>query len=191
MIWKPGSRSFDGRLREIVRLGHPVLRQRADEVSRERFGTRVLRDLARDLERTMFEGKGVGLAAPQIGVPLRAFVYYVPRDDGRDEVEPRAIVNPALAFVGEPDEPGWEGCLSIPDLRGLVLRYPQLVMTGFDPEGNPVRVEARGFHARVLQHEHDHLDGIVFLDRMKDMSSLAFESEWEKFAPDRDLPVEA
>ena len=183
-------RSLDGRRREIVRLGHPVLRQRAEEVPPQRFGTRFLRDLERDLLRTMFEGDGVGLAAPQIGVALRAFAYFVPGEEGRDEVSPRVVVNPVLTLEGEASEPGWEGCLSVPGLRGLVLRHPGLLLEGVDVEGSHLTVAAQGFHARVIQHEVDHLDGIVFLDRMRDMSSLAFEQEWEQYAGGKDLPLE-
>ncbi|HPC82927.1 MAG TPA: peptide deformylase [Thermoanaerobaculaceae bacterium] len=180
----------DGRRREIVRLGHPALRQKAEEVPRERFGTRFLRDLGRDLTRTMFEDNGMGLAAPQIAVPLRAFVYYVPGEDDRDEVPPRVIVNPRLALEGEADALGWEGCLSLPGLRGLVPRHARLVCEGFDVEGSRLRVEAEGLHARVIQHEVDHLDGIVFVDRMRDLFTLMFEEEWERFADRKDLPVE-
>lgn len=185
------TRSTDGRKREIVRLGHPVLRVVAEEVPRERFGTRALRDLGRDLVRTMFEDNGMGLAAPQIAVPVRVFAYFVPGDEDEDEVPPRVIVNPRLTLLGEPDAMGWEGCLSVPGLRGLVARHPRLVLEGFDVEGDPVRIEAEDLHARVIQHETDHLDGIVFVDRMQGMGSLMFEEEWEKFSPQKDLPVES
>ena len=181
---------MDGRHRTIVRLGHPVLRERAQEVPRERFGTRVVRDLGRDLLRTMFEDNGVGLAAPQVGVALRVFAYYLPGEGDRDEVSPRVLVNPALTLLGEPTELGWEGCLSLPGLRGMVPRYPAVGVQAFDTEGNPVSYEAQGFHARVIQHEYDHLDGIVFLDRMSGMASLMFEEEWEQYAKEKDLPVE-
>ncbi len=184
-------RPRDGRHRTIVRLGHPVLRQRAEEVARNRFGTRFLRDLERDLLRTMFEDGGVGLAAPQIAVPLRVFAYYVPGEGDRDEVEPRVVVNPVLRLEGEADAVGWEGCLSIPGLRGLVHRHPSLELVGFDVDGRELSLHAEAFHARVIQHEVDHLDGIVFLDRMRNLASLAFEEEWEEFASDRHLPAEA
>ena len=181
---------MDGRLREVVRLGHPVLRQLAEPVGKDRFGTRFLRDLGRDLLRTMFESKGMGLAAPQIAVPLRVFSYYVPDGDDEDEVSPRVIVNPALTLEGERTALGWEGCLSIPDLRGLVPRVPKLVLEGFDIDGKELRFEAEGLHARVIQHEYDHLDGVVFLDRMTDMKQLMFEEEWDRYVTHTDLPVD-
>ena len=184
MSVKLGKRSLDGRRRSIVRLGNPVLRQRAEEVARERFATRFLRDLERDLLRTMFEDAGVGLAATQVGVPLRAFAYYVPGEGDDDEVAPRVVFNPSLTLLGEPTELGWEGCLSIPGLRGLVARYPRLHLEGQDSDGHPIRLDAEGFHARVIQHEFDHLDGIVFLDRMGSPRSLAFEPEWERYVLD-------
>lgn len=184
------TRSMDGRRREIVLLGHPVLRERAREIGPERFGTRFLRDLGRDLTRTMHEDNGVGLAAPQISVSVRAFAYYVPGDNDTDEVPPCVVFNPVLHFEGEPTVLGWEGCLSLPNLRGMVARYPKLHMDAFDVDHEVLSIDAEGFHARVIQHEFDHLDGIVFVDRMTDMASLMFEDEWERFADQRDLPVE-
>ncbi len=183
-------RPLDGRHRAIVRLGDPVLRERAQEVPSDRFGTRFLRDLGRDLVRTMFEDSGVGLAAPQIGAAVRVFAYFVPGEGDRDEVPPTVLVNPTLAPVGEPTALGWEGCLSIPGLRGMVPRSPSVRVSAFDTDGQPVAFQADGFHARVIQHEYDHLDGVMFIDRMKGMDSLMFEEEWERFANDRDLPVE-
>lgn len=183
-------RSLDGRRRTIVRLGHPVLRQRAEEVTADRFGTRFLRDLGRDLMRTMYEDNGVGLAAPQIAVPLRVFAYYLPREGAVEEVPARVLVNPVLTFEGEPTELAWEGCLSVPGLRGVVPRYPRIRVSARDVDGDEMTFEAEDFHARVIQHEVDHLDGIVFVDRMTDMSSLAYEEELERYADDQDISVE-
>ncbi len=184
------SRPLDGRHRTIVRLGHPALRQVAEPVGAERFGTRFLRDLERDLLRTMFEDSGVGLAAPQIATGVRVFAYFVPGEGEVDEVPPRVLVNPTLTLLGDPTELGWEGCLSVPGLRGMVPRHASIKVAAFDVDGNPLAFEATGFHARVIQHEYDHLDGVVFLDRMPGMASLMFEEEWDRYAPNRDLPVE-
>ena len=183
-------RSMDGKRRPIVRLGHPVLRQRAEEVGADRFGTRFLRDLGRDLVRTMHEDNGVGLAAPQIAVPLRVFAYYLPREGAIEEIPPRVLVNPVLTLEGEPSELGWEGCLSVPGLRGVVPRHARIRVSAVDVEGDPVSFEAEGFHARVIQHEHDHLDGIIFVDRMTDLSSLAYEDELERFSSEQEVSVE-
>jgi len=171
-------------------MGNPVLRERAQEVPPDRFGTRFLRDLGRDLLRTMFEDNGAGLAAPQVGSGVRVFVYYVPGEGDRDKVAPRVLVNPVVTLIGESTELGWEGCLSVPGLRGMVPRHRTVKVSAFDTDGNELTFEAEGFHARVIQHEYDHLDGIVFLDRMTDMSSLMFEEEWEQYAKEKDLPVE-
>jgi peptide deformylase len=180
----------DGKRRPVVRMGHPVLRERAEEVPAHRYGTRFLRDLGRDLVRTMFEESGAGLAAPQIAVPARVFAYYLPAERGQEGVPPRVLVNPELTLEGDEDDLGWEGCLSIPGLRGVVPRHPRLRVRAHDVEGNEVEFAAEGFHARVIQHECDHLDGVLFLDRMRDLSSLAYEEEWEQYAVEKEQPVE-
>ena len=100
------------------------------------------------------------------------------------------VVNPRLTLEGEADALGWEGCLSLPGLRGIVPRHPRLVCEGLDVDGAPLRIEAEGLHARVIQHEVDHLDGIVFVDRMQDLSTLMYEEEWDRFADHKHLPVE-
>lgn len=166
---------------EVVRLGHPVLRRVAEPVPEEWFGSSHLQQLAMDLIRTMADEHGVGLAAPQVAEPLRLFAYWSPGDDDQPEVPPRVLVNPELRPIGDGLEHGWEGCLSIPGLRGVVPRFARIKVKARDIEGEPVSLTADGFHARVIQHEHDHLDGVVFLDRMTDMASLAFEPEWERF----------
>jgi peptide deformylase len=131
--------------------------------------------------RTMLEEEGVGLAAPQIAEGLRLFSYWVPEADDHPMVEPKVLVNPEIRAIGESIEEGWEGCLSIPGLRGLVPRFSRVKVKARDLAGEPVSLTADGFHARVIQHEYDHLDGVVFLDRMTSTHSLAFEAEWERF----------
>lgn len=183
--------AHDGRRRQVVRMGHPVLRQRAEEVPASRFGTRALRDLGRDLVRTMFDENGAGLAAPQVAAPWRVFAYQVPAEKNQPPVPPTVLVNPVLTVEGEASELGWEGCLSIPGLRGLVPRYARVQVAAFDVEGAPLKFIAEGFHARVIQHEYDHLEGVLFLDRMRDLRALYYEEEWEEYALDKNLPVEA
>lgn len=167
--------------REVIRLGHPVLRQRAEPVPESWLGTGQIRELARDLVHTMAVEQGVGLAAPQIAEGLRLFAYWVPAYGERPEVPPTVLVNPEIRAIGDEFEEGWEGCLSIPGLRGLVPRHRRIKVKATDLEGRPMSLTADGFHARVIQHEHDHLDGIVYLDRMTSTLSLAFEPEWERY----------
>jgi len=172
------------RLLEIVRLGHPVLRATAEPVPEEWFGSGRLKELGDALVRTMLEGEGVGLAAPQVAEPLRLFAYWLPAADDRDELAPTVIVNPEIRAIGDLLIEGWEGCLSIPGLRGLVPRAERVKLKGRAIDGEAISLTADSFHARVLQHEYDHLDGIVFLDRMASPASLAFEPEWERYVLD-------
>lgn len=170
---------------EVIRLGHPVLRQVAEPVPEEFFQTGKLHDLGRDMVRTMLSEDGVGLAAPQVAEALRLFVYWVPGDDDHPEIAPMLLANPEIKPVSETIEEGWEGCLSIPGLRGLVPRHSRIKVRARDLDGKPVSLTANGFHARVIQHEFDHLNGVVFLDRMESPASLAFEKEWERYVLDR------
>ncbi len=165
----------------MVRLGHPVLRRVAEPVPEEWLDTGRLHNLAADLIRTMMEQEGVGLAAPQVAEPLRLFAYWLPGSEDQPEVAPTVIVNPEVRPVGDETEEGWEGCLSIPGLRGLVPRFVRIKVKGRGVDGSPVSLTADGFHARVIQHEYDHLDGIVYLDRMTDTRSLMYEPEWERY----------
>jgi len=165
-------------VRKVLRMGDPELRQVAGAV--EAFGTPELQALAADLKETMAAENGAGLAATQIGVPLRvvAFGYeHNPRYPDAPPVPETVLVNPVIEPLTQEMEEGWEGCLSVPGLRGLVPRYTRIRYTGFDPDGRPVDREAEGFHARVVQHECDHLDGILYPQRMRDMGTLGFIDE--------------
>jgi len=172
------------RLLEVIRLGHPVLRAVAEPVPEEWFGSGRLHELGEDLIHTMLEEEGVGLAAPQVAEPLRLFAYWLPGSDTAAELAPAVLVNPEIRAIGEELVEGWEGCLSIPGLRGLVPRHDRIKLKARTVEGEPISLTADSFHARVLQHEFDHLDGIVFLDRMGSPRSLAFEPEWERYVLD-------
>ncbi len=168
---------------DIVRLGHPALRTPAEPVPEADLGGVEIRRLIDDLVETMYAAEGVGLAAPQVGIGLQLFVYD-PATSGRGEGEApgaRAVVNPMISPEAGDLVYDWEGCLSIPDLRGLVPRHPAVRVRGFDRDGAPLDYPAEGFAARVVQHENDHLNGIVFLDRMRDLRSLAFYDEWERY----------
>ena len=165
-------------VREVLRMGHPVLRERSKPV--ERFGTPELLELVADMKDTMAAKNGAGLAAPQIGVGQRVVIFGVtknPRYPDAEEVPFTVLVNPKIVLLTREVEEGWEGCLSVPGMRGVVPRYTQLRYSGFDEHGNPVEREADGFHARVVQHECDHLDGILYPQRMTDLSRFGFNEE--------------
>ena len=159
-------------------MGHPVLRERAQHV--ERFSTPELRTLVEDMKDTMKAKSGAGLAAPQIGVGQRVVIFGVhdnPRYPDAEEVPFTVLVNPQIVLLTREIEEGWEGCLSVPGMRGVVPRYTKLRYSGFDEEGAPIERVAEGFHARVVQHECDHLDGILYPQRMTDMSRFGFIEE--------------
>ena len=163
-------------IRTVLRMGHPVLRQVATPV--DRFGTPELRELVRDMDDTMRALNGAGIAAPQIGVSLRVVIFEVtknPRYPRAEAVPYTVLVNPVLKPVGDEQEDGWEGCLSVPGLRGLVPRYRSLHYRGFDLDGRPIDRTVSGFHARVVQHEVDHLDGILYPMRVPDLRNLGYE----------------
>jgi peptide deformylase len=165
-------------IREVLRMGHPVLRERARPV--EKFGTPELRELLQDMKDTMAHKNGAGLAAPQIGVSQRLVIFGVdhnPRYPDAEAVPFTVLVNPKITMLTREVAEDWEGCLSVPGMRGVVPRYTKLRYSGFDIEGNPIEREAEGFHARVVQHECDHLDGILYPQRMTDLSRFGFNEE--------------
>jgi len=173
---------------KVARLGHPVLRRVAEPVSPETLGTADTQRLIDDMVETMAEYDGVGLAAPQVHVSRRLVVYGVaanPRYPDAPPIPLTVLVNPRITPVDDGQEQDWEGCLSIPDLRGKVPRWARLRVEALDRNGQTLRYTADGFHARILQHELDHLDGKVYLDRMGSMESLAFLSEFQRYAVKR------
>jgi peptide deformylase len=159
---------------KIARMGHPVLLLRAAEVDDPTAPE--IRRLVADMAETMEDAGGIGLAAPQVHVPLRLFVWRT----GAGGVS--ALANPVLEPVGEEVETGWEGCLSIPGLRGAVARWSRLRFRGLDIAGKPVEGEAAGLVARVMQHETDHLDGVLYPMRMEDLSQFGFTEELARAA---------
>jgi len=172
-------------IREVLRMGDPRLL----EISRpvETFGTPELRELIADMRDTMAHLNGAGLAAPQIGVPLRVVIFGVkhnPRYPDAEEVPDTVLVNPVITPLGDEMDEAWEGCLSVPGMRGAVPRFSRLRYRGFDEEGHPIDRSVEGFHARVVQHECDHLDGILYPMRIRDMSKFGFV---EVLFPDQDL----
>lgn len=163
-------------VRPVLKMGHPLLRQVAEPV--QAFGTRELLELLRDMDDTMRAMNGAGIAAPQIGVSLRVVVFEVrqnPRYPDADAVPYTVLVNPELTLLGDDIEDGWEGCLSVPGLRGLVPRHRRLRYRGFDAHGLPIDRTVEDFHARVVQHEVDHLDGILYPMRLRSLADLGYE----------------
>jgi peptide deformylase len=162
-------------IRDVLRMGDPRLLERSREV--ERFGTPELAALLADMRDTMAALDGAGLAAPQIGVLQRVVIFgmeYNPRYPDAEPVPYTELVNPVLTPLGDEQEEGWEGCLSVPGFRGVVSRYTRLRYTGFDPQGQRIERECSGFHARVVQHECDHLDGVLYPMRITDMRKFGF-----------------
>jgi len=166
---------------KVARIAHPVLRSPAKAVPKEAFRDRLFQKLIDDMRVTMYEYEGVGLAAPQVHEGLRLAVIEVPGSEerARAEVPFMVLVNPVVTPIGDERENGWEGCLSVPDMRGVVPRLKRVKLEALDRHGKPYSLEAQDFFARVVQHECDHLDGHVYLDRMADMRSLTFIKEFE------------
>jgi peptide deformylase len=162
-------------VRPVLKMGEPLLRQVAAPV--QRFDAELAALIA-DMNDTMRALSGAGLAAPQIGVSLRVVIFEVTVNPRYPDVPPipyTVLVNPELTPLDESQEEGWEGCLSVPGLRGLVPRFRRLRYRGFDLAGAPIDRSAEGFHARVVQHEVDHLDGILYPERMRDLRNFGFE----------------
>ena len=164
--------------RRVLKMGDPRLNRVAQPI--EAFDSEELHALVRDLWDTMAARSGAGIAAPQIGVNLRLVVFAMqvnPRYPNAEPVPETVLINPVLTPVDEAQEYGWEGCLSVPGMRGNVPRYKRLRYTGFDAHGNVIDREVDGFHARVVQHECDHLDGILYPMRVTDFQDFGFEDE--------------
>ena len=162
-------------VRPVLRMGDPLLLQRSQEVTE--FGTPELEALLTDMLDTMEALNGAGLAAPQIGVPSRVVIFGVkrnPRYPDAEEVPYTVLVNPVIRPLGDEMEEGWEGCLSVPGMRGLVPRYRRIHYKGRDQYGSPIEREVSDFHARVVQHECDHLDGILYPMRIRDLRNFGF-----------------
>jgi peptide deformylase len=175
-------------IRDVLRMGDPRLLQKALPV--KEFGTKELAELLTDMRDTMAHLNGAGLAAPQIGVGLRVVIFGVtenPRYPGIDPIPDTVLINPKLTPLAEEEEEGWEGCLSVPGMRGWVPRFKKLRYSGFDEFRKPIKRDVEGFHARVVQHEVDHLDGILYPMRVRDMTKFGFN---DALFPGEDLPPE-
>lgn len=175
-------------IREVLRMGDPRLLARCTPV--EHFASAELAALLADMHDTMAHMNGAGLAAPQIGVSLRVVVFGVngnPRYPEIEEIPQTVLINPEIQPLAEDLEEGWEGCLSVPGLRGWVPRWRRIRYRGHDADGSPIARDVEGFHARVVQHECDHLDGILYPMRVRDFTRFGFI---EELFPGQDLPPE-
>lgn len=177
-------------VREVLRMGNPLLLQRAEAVAD--FDSPELYALIADMEDTMAAMHGAGLAAPQIGVSRRVVIFgskdaesVNPRYPDDDHVPYTILINPVITPVNDKMVDGWEGCLSVPGLRGVVPRYEAIRYTGFEPSGKPIERTVEGFHARVVQHECDHLDGILYPMRVQDFSRFGYV---DVLFPNLDVP---
>jgi peptide deformylase len=172
---------------KVARMGHPVLRSKARALDRGQVKSATVQKLIDDMIDTMYEYHGVGLAAPQVHEGLRLFVASLNAGEGDDagadesDSEPLVIVNPEITVVAPDMIEEWEGCLSIPDIRGRVPRARGIKVRALNRKGESIELNAKDFSARVLQHEYDHLDGVLFLDRMRSLSTLTFLDEYSRY----------
>ncbi|HSL23473.1 MAG TPA: peptide deformylase [Vicinamibacterales bacterium] len=166
---------------KVAYMGHPVLRGRARELQPSEIRSPDIQQLIDDLFETMAEYQGIGLAAPQVHEAVRLFVAGYDNDEG-DQGFPRiALINPQITVVDTDMVEDWEGCLSVPEIRGRVPRAREIKVAAYDRNGKKIELEARNYIARVIQHETDHLDGVLFLDRMRNFDTLTFLDEFERY----------
>ena len=162
-------------IKQVLKMGDPLLLNVAEPV--HDFKSQALRDLIEDMQDTMHALNGAGLAAPQIGISLRVVIFGVektPRYPDAEEVPYTILINPELTLLDDQTEEGWEGCLSVPGMRGLVTRFKKLRYQGYDLNHNLIDRTVSDFHARVVQHECDHLDGVLYPMRIEDLSNFGF-----------------
>ena len=161
-------------------MGHPVLRERARPFEKSDLRDPLVQKLIDDMIDTMHEYHGVGLAAPQVHEGIRVFVALL-EEDPDSKTEATVVINPEISPLTKSKEEGWEGCLSVPDIRGMVPRFTDIMLKALDRDGKPFELRLTDFAARVAQHETDHLDGVLFFDRMTSMESLTFMDEYSRY----------
>lgn len=167
---------------KVARMGHPVLRATAQALDRAEIKSARIQKLIDDMMDTMAEYHGAGLAAPQVHESVRLFVAAVDTaDESEPEAPPIAIINPDITVVGSEAVEDWEGCLSVPDIRGLVPRAREIKVRGCDRKGERIERRFQDFASRIVQHETDHLDGVLFFDRMRSLGSLTFLEEYSRY----------
>jgi peptide deformylase len=173
--------STDMSILKVARMGHPVLRAKARPIERGQITSAAVQRLIDDMMETMLEYHGVGLAAPQIHEGLRLFVATLDAREEGSDAEPIAMINPEVTPITAEIVDDWEGCLSIPDIRGRVPRAMDIKVRAFDRDAKRIDMTVHGYNARVVQHETDHLDGILFFDRMQSFESLTFLDEYSRY----------
>jgi len=167
---------------KIARLGHPILQKKTSIV--KRIPSPTINKLIQDMTETMLDAKGIGLAAPQVHISKQVIIFRIPKSEEEEEnntIEITALINPKISKISEETDTQWEGCLSIPGMTGLVKRYSKINYEGFDMKGNLIKKEAEGLHARIVQHELDHLKGILYINRLVDNRAFGFVNEIEEY----------
>ena len=168
---------------KIARLGHPILQKKTSIVNK--IPSSSIKQLINDMTETMLDAKGIGLAAPQVHISKQVMIFRIPKEEEEETInntiEITALINPKISKVSEETDTQWEGCLSIPGMTGLVKRYSKINYEGFDMNGNLIKKEAEGLHARIVQHEFDHLKGILYINRLVDNRAFGFVDEIEEY----------
>ena len=167
---------------KIATLGHPILLKKTSIVNK--IPTPSIKKLIKDMTETMLDAKGLGLAAPQVHISKQIIIFRIPEEDvkkNNNTIEITALINPKIITISEETDNQWEGCLSIPGMTGLVKRYSKIKYKGFDMNGNIIKKEAEGLHARIVQHEIDHLQGILYINRLVSSKAFGFVNEIEEY----------
>ena len=164
---------------KIAKIGHPVLLKKSNEI--KDFGSDTLKKIIYDMSETMIDYSGIGLAAPQVHMSKRIIIFRNPDVEEKEKIQITPLINPKYEPVSEEKDDDWEGCLSIPGMQGLVSRYKKITYTGYDLNGGKIKNTAEGLHARVVQHEIDHLDGILYTERLTNKKAFGFEKEIIEF----------
>ena len=164
---------------KIAKLGHPILLKKGAEI--DDFASDSLKKIVYDMSETMIDYNGIGLAAPQVHLSKRIIIFRNPDVEEKEKIQITPLINPNFNPIGDEKDDDWEGCLSIPGMQGLVSRYKKISYYGYDLEGNKIENIAEGLHARVVQHEIDHLDGILYTSRLTDNKAFGFEKEIVEF----------
>ena len=164
---------------KISRIGHPILLQKCAPA--KNILSPKIKQIIYDMSETMLDAKGVGLAAPQVHINKQILIFRNPEDNDNKDIKITALINPKLTKITDETYNDWEGCLSIPGMLGLVKRYSKIHYEGYDMSGNIIKKEAEGMHARIVQHEYDHLMGVLYINRLADKKAYGFSDEIEEF----------